>query len=51
GGLAVLWLRVTLAALVAGALHTPLTRTTGTGLFLAEVLLRDLSIGGVGVGA
>ncbi|KAJ1126996.1 hypothetical protein NDU88_005402 [Pleurodeles waltl] len=42
GGLAVLWLRVTVAALVAGALHTPLTRTTGTRLFLAEVLLRDL---------
>ncbi|KAJ1123162.1 hypothetical protein NDU88_001635 [Pleurodeles waltl] len=42
GGLAVLWLRVTLAALVPGALHIPLTCTTGTGIFLAEVLLWDL---------
>ncbi|KAJ1098975.1 hypothetical protein NDU88_004080 [Pleurodeles waltl] len=58
GGLSVLWLRATLAALVAGALQVPVTTgTTGPGDVVAEVLGWDLESralggrrGGGGVG-
>ncbi|KAJ1103960.1 hypothetical protein NDU88_001377 [Pleurodeles waltl] len=43
GGLAVLWLCATLAVLVAGALHIPVTTgTTGPGDVVVEVQVRDL---------
>ncbi|KAJ1127564.1 hypothetical protein NDU88_005963 [Pleurodeles waltl] len=51
GGLSVLWLRATLAALVAGALQIPVTTgTAGPRDVVAEVLVRDLGDGRGGGG-